>query len=145
MFENTKEEKNMRDLEEWTTVKRNLDEYHIRGCGLCSSESEQDAVADVRPSQSRIPGQTHTTYGENVLGKLCAEIHRCITDLFSIYTITNICTYTSMQITYYYPSGTCFGHRNDRNMLLKNNNMWLCICWLSYTSFNARICSAKRN
>jgi hypothetical protein len=42
----------MRNLEEWTTVKRNLDDYHICGCGPDSSESEQDAVADVRPSQT---------------------------------------------------------------------------------------------
>jgi hypothetical protein len=60
----------MRDLEEWTTVKRNLDEYHICGCGLDSSESKQDAVADVRPSQSRISGQTHTASRESVLWQI---------------------------------------------------------------------------
>ena len=59
----------MRDLEEWITVQRNLDEYPICGCGLDASESEQDAVADVRPSQSRISGQTHAAYRESVLGQ----------------------------------------------------------------------------
>ena len=66
--------KNMRDLEEWTTVKRNLDEYHICGCGLHSSESEQDAAADVRPSQSRISGQTHAVYRKSTV--LCQTVCR---------------------------------------------------------------------
>ena len=60
----------MRDLEEWTTVKRNLDEYHICGCRLDSFESEQDAAAHVIPSQSRISGQTHTASRESVLGQI---------------------------------------------------------------------------
>lgn len=46
-----------------------IDEYHICGCGLDSSESERDAVADVRSSQSRIPGQTHAAYRVSVLGQ----------------------------------------------------------------------------
>ena len=83
----------MRDLEEWTTVKRDLDEYHIRGCGLCSSESEQDEVADVRPSHAYLAKHMQLT-ARMCWGELCAEMHRCITGLFSIYTITNICTYT---------------------------------------------------
>jgi hypothetical protein len=62
LFENMKRGKNTRGLEEWTTVKRNLDEYHICGCGLDSSESQQDVVADVRPSQSLMSDQKYTAY-----------------------------------------------------------------------------------
>jgi len=60
----------MTGLEEWTTVKRNLDEYHICGCGLDSSESQQDVVADVRPSQPRMSHQKYTAYRESVLGQI---------------------------------------------------------------------------
>ena len=140
----------MRDLEEWTTVKRNLDEYHICGCGLDSSESEQNAVADVRPSHSHIFGQTHAASRESVLGQIVCRntlvysgfvfylhdnqhMHKYKYAQSHIITIQQHVSFTGMTET------CCW-----RKIICDSVYLYMCICWLSYTFFNARIWSAKR-